>query len=58
MFLGWGCSSVVEPLPSKCKTLDLILSTKKRGGGEPCMVVHAYNPITQEAEAGGSCVQS
>lgn len=27
---GWGFSSVVEPLPSKCKALGLVLSRKKK----------------------------
>jgi len=27
--VGWGFSSVVERLPSKCKALDLVLSSEK-----------------------------
>jgi hypothetical protein len=28
---GWGCTSVEEPLPSKCKAMNSIPSIEKKG---------------------------
>jgi hypothetical protein len=47
---------VVECLPSKCKALGSVLSSEKKKknlGSGWAVVVHAFNPSTWEAEAGG-----
>lgn len=35
---GWGFSSVVQHLPSKCKALGLVLSWGARGGDDVCFL--------------------
>jgi hypothetical protein len=54
----WECSSAIQLLPTTQK-LDFDHQNCKKGGKtlkperEPGMVMHAYNPSTQETEAEG-----